>query len=132
MHLKFKSSNLRSNQVVILRAAFASSPSEAYGKKFPMVLDTGADLSLLPQFILDLHYPCLRGDELTIECTTGNVIQRTYMGKLYLFTGHKVFHSVMPQEGFLATDREYGLLGMDVIRDLVIILDFPNCTILRR
>ena len=132
MHTKFRFMDGRSNHAVALTAAFSSSPNGKPGKRFKMVLDTGADMTLIPQHILDLESPCIRGERFDLAYQEKTKSVKSYMGYLSIFSGNTLFDRFYSGEGFLPTQWEYGLIGVDIIRDLIIILDFPNATILRK
>ncbi len=132
IHTKFKYTDGRANHAIILTAAFSSSPNGKPGKRFKMVLDTGADMTLIPQHILDLQSPCIRGERFDLAYQEKTTTDKSYMGYLSVFSGFAIFDRFYSGEGFLPSQWEYGLIGMDIIRDLVIILDFPNATILKK
>lgn len=118
--------------MVVLSAAFASSPSEEPGERFDLILDTAADITMIPRNIMELEEPCIRGDSVTVSFMGNEKGGRTYKGMLHLFSGDDLFGKFYTKEGFVPVDTDYGLLGMDIIPELVIVLNFPTATILRR
>lgn len=132
MHIRFRTTDGRARRVVVLSGAFSISPRADPGKRFELILDTGADITMLPRNILDLHEPCIRGDKVTISFIGNCKGERTYKGTLHLFSGDELFGEFCTEDGFVPVDTDYGFLGMDIIRELVIVLNFPTATILRR
>src|ERR1044071_2709768 len=86
----------------------------------PMLLDTGADVTLLPQLSanqIDLSVEPNSGYELMAFDGSTSVAQVVQLDLLFL---RRVFRG-----RFLLTNQEYGILGRDILNHVRIVLDGP-------
>jgi hypothetical protein len=87
----------------------------------PFLLDTGADVSLVPQVAvqrLDLEVAAGRVYEVTAFDGAPSYVPIARLG--LLFCGH------LFRGEFLLIDQEYGVLGRNVLNRVAIVLDGPH------
>lgn len=87
----------------------------------PMLLDTGADVTLVPQKIVEqLEISPLPDSDYEVVGFSGSPSIITAVW-LELSFCHKIFRG-----HFLTTDQEWGILGRNILNNLIIILDGPS------
>ena len=87
----------------------------------PMLIDTGADVTLLPQASVDLlGVEFNAGEAYQLEGFDGS-ISVSKVVRVDVIFGRKTFKG-----RFLLLDQEVGILGRDVLNNLRLILDGPR------
>lgn len=92
-------------------------------RDIPMILDTGADVTLIPRFSLPgLAATPIKDKEYELMSFDG---YRTYASAVHLELRfcHKTFRG-----RFLVIDQAWGILGRNVLNAIAITLDGPNLT----
>ncbi|HEU0174166.1 MAG TPA: hypothetical protein VFV58_07860 [Blastocatellia bacterium] len=114
-------SNPFSPPAPVARATLRNSESGATLTDVPLLIDSGADVTLLPKASVDflgIPVSANSGYELTSFDGSASISQSI---RAELIFQRKIFRGE-----FLLTDQEVGFLGRDVINHLSILLDGPR------
>lgn len=89
----------------------------------PMLIDTGADISLIPQYaVIRLGMTALSGESYKLMGFDGNITDAPVI-RLDMSFMKKTFRGL-----FLIIEKELGILGRDVLNHISIILNGPLLT----
>jgi len=89
----------------------------------PMLLDSGADVTLIPQAVLShLTLDAVPDKEYVLAGFDGNV-SRTSVARLEMIFCRRTFRGQ-----FLLVDQEWGILGRNILNTIALLLDGPRLT----
>jgi hypothetical protein len=89
----------------------------------PMLLDSGADVTLIPQAVLShLALDAMPDKEYLLAGFNGNV-SRTSVARLEMIFCRRTFRGQ-----FLLVDQEWGILGRNILNTIALLHDGPRLT----
>jgi hypothetical protein len=89
----------------------------------PMLLDSGADVTLIPEAVLRrLSLEVVPGKQYELSGFDGSVSQ-TSVARLEMVFCHKTFRGQ-----FLLVDQDWGILGRNILNAVALLLDGPHLT----